>query len=323
MPNRDDPGVFLGNIFSHYQKIWETMFSAQNSSIPQFKAFTFPDMSKDFFNTYFSFFKGAKGPEGSSENDVIERLSTGLRFYSGLLSWWWEMYKNQYNSFSHPGGNPFTSFPQGQMKIVETYNSSFMQWVDMFSMYLRDMDNPGSTEMKDRIKRHMDAMLQIYEDGPGKFIKIPSVGPARYTLERSQEWLDSTIKYQMILLEYIQNIIQPILRVSAGILESAKTIIEEDPSEESLKKLYTMLIEEGEKAYNELFKSEAYLHSLKTTLDANLDFNRTYETMMVEMLKGTPIVTKPGIEEVYREIYLLKKKVRLLEKKLSDKGKSK
>jgi len=320
MSDRNDPGDFFRGVIGSYQKMWETMFSGPASSMPQFKSFPFPDMAKDFFNTCTSYFKAGEGTKLSPEDDIIERISTGLRFYSGILNWWWEIYKDQLNSSGHPGSNPFITFPSGQMKLVETYNSSFMMWVDMFNRYLREMGNPGSTEMKDRIKRHMDAMLQIYEDGPGKFIKIPSVGPARYTLERSKEWVDSTIRYQMTLLEYIQSLIQPILRVSAGILESAKTIFEEDPSEESLKKLYTMLIEEGEKAYNEFFKSEAYLHSMETTLDAALDFNRAYETMMVEMLKGTPIVTKPGIEEVYREIYLLKKKVRQLEKKLSEKG---
>ncbi len=317
MTDKENPKDFFGGIFSNYQKMCDSMMSGPASSMSKLNGLPLPDISKDFFNTYLNYFKGT-GSEGNPvEENIMDRLSTGIRFYSSVLNWWVEIFKGQFNYPADLMANPMGSGPMNQIKLIESYTNSFSQWAEMFTRFLNDAQSTGAYETKDRIRMHMDALLQMYEGGLGRLIKIPSVGPAQYTMEKGKDWLDSSIKYQMVLFEYFQNLVQPILRVSADIIDGAKKIIEEDPSEESVQKLYTMLIEEGEKAYNEFFKSETYLHSMKMTLDAYLDFDRTYNTMMVDMLKGTPIVTKPGIEEVYKEIYLLKKKVRELEKKLA------
>jgi polyhydroxyalkanoate synthesis regulator phasin len=316
MADRENPKDLFGGIFGNYQKMWDQMMSDQTSAMSRLNGIPLPDISKNFFDTYVRYFKDAGKGKNPVEENIVERLSTGIKFYSSVLNWWVEIFKGQF-SFPADMANPIVSGPMNQLKLIEAYTNSFSQWADMFTRYMGDARSTGADETKDRITVHMEALLHMYEGGLGRLIKMPSVGPAQYTMERGKDWIDSSIKYQMVLFEYFQNLVQPILRVSADIIDGAKKIIEEDPSEDSVQKLYTMLVDEGEKAYDEFFRSETYLQSMKMTLDAYLDFDRTYNTMMVDMLKGTPIVTKPGLEEVYKEIYLLKKKVRELEKKLA------
>jgi hypothetical protein len=207
------------------------------------------------------------------------------------------------------------------MKFLETYSSSFMQWVELYLKYLREAGKPDSIDIRSRINKHIDALIQIYEDGIGKFIKMPAVGPSRYAMEKGKNWLDSAIKYQIVLMDFFQNIVQPLIQVSSRILDAAKDTIEAEPTEESMQKLYFMLLDEGEKAYNQFFKSKQYLATMQMTMDAYLEFQSNYEKMIVEMLKGTPIVTKPDIEDVYRELHEHRKKIRELDKKISPKEK--
>lgn len=285
-------------------------FLSRAASLSDFSRMPFNDMVKGLMGTNADLFADYR------TSGLSERVATALKFYSSLLNWWMELLFRQFSGPEKQTGEAGSPFPDGFLKTMESYTVSFARWADMFARFIQEAGAPAD-EAGDRMTRHIDALLRIYEDGLGRFIKMPSIGPSQYSLERGKEWIDSAIKYQMVLVEYYQNLLHPLLEVSAGILEKARAMMKQGPTEEMIEELYALLLEEGEKAYFRYFQSGPYLESMKMALNAHLEMQETGNAMMIEMLKGTPVVTRPDIEEVYRDLYLLKKKVREMEKKLS------
>jgi len=56
-------------------------------------------------------------------------------------------------------------------------------------------------------------------------------------------------------------------------------------------------------------------------LDSYLDFHNSHFAVVEEMLKSTPIITRTEIDDVYQELYNLKKRIKELEKLLKSKTK--
>jgi polyhydroxyalkanoate synthesis regulator phasin len=64
-----------------------------------------------------------------------------------------------------------------------------------------------------------------------------------------------------------------------------------------------------------LYKSPEYLSVMGKTLTALEEFLMARETITQDVLKGLAVPTQKDLDELYREIYILKKKIRKIEKK--------
>ena len=80
------------------------------------------------------------------------------------------------------------------------------------------------------------------------------------------------------------------------------------------KTYYQMWIKILEGHYMTLFKSPEYAEVMGETLNALEDYKMTSEKVMEDILEMFPVPTQKDMDELYKEIYLLKKKVKALEK---------
>jgi hypothetical protein len=78
---------------------------------------------------------------------------------------------------------------------------------------------------------------------------------------------------------------------------------------------YRMWVKILEGHYMTLFKSPEYNRALAFILDALGEFTIAREELLQDALKLLPLPTYRDMDELYREIYLLKKRVKELEKK--------
>ena len=63
-----------------------------------------------------------------------------------------------------------------------------------------------------------------------------------------------------------------------------------------------------------LFQSDDYLQSLAKTINALNEYIRARRTVLEDALKSLPIPTETDMDELYKEIYELKRRLRALEK---------
>jgi polyhydroxyalkanoate synthesis regulator phasin len=69
-----------------------------------------------------------------------------------------------------------------------------------------------------------------------------------------------------------------------------------------------------------LFQSSDYVQTLGRTLDSLNGFLSARQEVLEDMLKLLPVPTHRDMDEINREIYLLKRRLRTLEKKLASSG---
>jgi polyhydroxyalkanoate synthesis regulator phasin len=67
--------------------------------------------------------------------------------------------------------------------------------------------------------------------------------------------------------------------------------------------------------YMTLFQSPEYVNILGNTLVSMSDFTAAKNEVIEDMLNMFPIPKQKDMDELYREIYLLKKRIKALEKK--------
>ena len=64
-----------------------------------------------------------------------------------------------------------------------------------------------------------------------------------------------------------------------------------------------------------LFQSSEYTQSLNKTLNAMSEFSAVKKEILQDFLNMLPVPTHKEMDELYKEIYLLKKRIKELEKK--------
>ena len=86
------------------------------------------------------------------------------------------------------------------------------------------------------------------------------------------------------------------------------------PFDENSKTYYKLWIKLLEGHYMELFKQSEYTEVMTKTLTALNEFSDARQKVVNDLLKQMNIPTNLDIDELSKEIYLLKKRIRLIEK---------
>ena len=63
-----------------------------------------------------------------------------------------------------------------------------------------------------------------------------------------------------------------------------------------------------------LFQSPGYTLILADTLNATSDFSSARDAVIQDMMSGLPIPSRKEVDDLEREVYLLKKRIQTIEK---------
>jgi polyhydroxyalkanoate synthesis regulator phasin len=67
--------------------------------------------------------------------------------------------------------------------------------------------------------------------------------------------------------------------------------------------------------YMTLFKSQEYTQALGKTLGSMEEFTMARQELLQDALQSLPVATDKDMDELYKELYELKKRIKQLEKK--------
>ena len=87
---------------------------------------------------------------------------------------------------------------------------------------------------------------------------------------------------------------------------------------ENPKEYYRMWLRILEGHYITLFKSPEYAQCLSKTLNAVQDFSTAKQQVLADLLKTLTIPSQQEMDELYKEIYLLKKRIKTLERQMKN-----
>jgi hypothetical protein len=110
----------------------------------------------------------------------------------------------------------------------------------------------------------------------------------------------------------------PIEKSLNSLQQKMAEMAEAGPLDEKSKTYYKLWIKLLEGHYMELFKQPEYAEIMSKTLSALNEFVGARQTVVNDLLKQINIPSNLDLDELSKEIYLLKKRVRLLEKNYQD-----
>ncbi len=156
-------------------------------------------------------------------------------------------------------------------------------------------------------------LAQTYEREFSKYFKVPQVGLGRFYQERSLRVVDKYNFFQLALSEFLHILYLPLEKSLKRLQDKVVEMVEVGPLDNKSKTYYNLWIKLLESEYMELFQQPDYAEAMSKTLTAFNDFSQARQVMVEDILKQLNIPTNKELDELSKEIYLLKKRLRILE----------
>jgi len=160
------------------------------------------------------------------------------------------------------------------------------------------------------------ALSDVYEKELRQYLKIPPLGLTRFYTERFNEMLDKHNLFETTLAEFLSILYLPMEKSFKVLQEKLQQMAEEGHLPSEAKESYGMWLKILEGHYMSLFKSKEYTDALHRTLNKLEDFLIARNDAMNDLLQLLPVVTHKDMDDLHKEFYLLKKRVKELEKQL-------
>lgn len=176
---------------------------------------------------------------------------------------------------------------------------------------------PGGGEEMGQTFQHMNRTVhEMYGEEFKKLMNIPQLGLTRFYQERANLAVEKFSKFQSAISEFLVVLLKPTGKVFQEMQDEVRRLNEQgEDILQDTKKYYQLWMKKMEDQYLKLLRSPEYTESLGKTLAALKDYRVAREQWMMDLLQDVPVPTNKDMDELYRELYELKKKMRKLEKK--------
>ncbi|MCG8643523.1 MAG: hypothetical protein MI862_27600 [Desulfobacterales bacterium] len=161
----------------------------------------------------------------------------------------------------------------------------------------------------------LHAWSDIYEKEFQKFFHIPQLGLTREYQERFNDMQDKFHQFQANQAEFLRLMSLPFQRSNSVMHEKIAELAESGELPEDINEYYQMWVKILEGHFMTLFQTPEYVEALSKTVTTFSRFSKAKDLVIEDMIKGLPITPRSEADELAKEIYELKKRVRALEKK--------
>lgn len=237
----------------------------------------------------------------------------------------WDTAQKTWQAFSQLMSNPETMetlskgtgmLPEIFFKIAQTGLNNFVniqkQWLEHYGKLQESTKTYNYEDLKED---SFKAWSQLYEQEFIKFFKIPQLGLTRFYQEKMIRLMDKFNIYQATVAEFSRLLSIPMEKSFQVLQEKLTELADEGQLPEDSKAYYQMWIKILEGHYMTLLQSPEYTRALNKTLNAISEFSEAKKEVLQDFLNMLPVPTHKEMDELYKEIYLLKKRIKDLEKK--------
>jgi class III poly(R)-hydroxyalkanoic acid synthase PhaE subunit len=174
-----------------------------------------------------------------------------------------------------------------------------------------------SENMAELAKQMTKTFYEAQGEDFRKILNVPQLGLNRYYQERQNKAIEKASEFQSALTEFLQMLMIPLEKAHYGVQEEiAKMEKEGKAAIKDSKALYQLWIQKLEDHYMALLRSDEYMNTLRGTLNSLHDFRAARAEFFMDQLQNLPIPTNKEMDELYKDLYILKKRVKELERKV-------
>lgn len=174
------------------------------------------------------------------------------------------------------------------------------------------------------LQGHPESMLKIFHNNYsaldctlGRMLHIPPVGKDREKIELFLKGFDDLAVYMEKYFEYQHVMYFMGLRAFERLIQEVARRIREDDIK-SFNDIFELWVDMNEKEYLALGRTEEFAKLQGELMNAGLSVRRHYFKLIELHLYDFPVALRSEMDDLYKTIYELKKKVKNLETKIKD-----
>jgi len=208
------------------------------------------------------------------------------------------------------------AMPEILARLAQTSLGSFVQMQQkLFESAGRIGKSAEAYKFDELDENIFRAWGEIYENEFKQFLQVPQLGLTRLYQEKGNLALDKYMVFQTALAEFSRLLALPVSRSFNVLQAEVGEMAEKGELPEDSKVYYNLWIKILEGHYMTLFQSPEYISALGKTLAAMSEFTQARDDLLEDFLAVLPIPRQKEVDELYEEIYRLKKRIKVLEKK--------
>ncbi len=184
-----------------------------------------------------------------------------------------------------------------------------------------EMTGATATGEPENMAEIVKQMTKTFYEGQAedfrKILNVPQLGLNRYYQERFNKAVEKASDYQSALTEFLQLLMIPVEKSYYAVQEEiAKLEKEGKAAIKDSRALYQLWIQKLEDHYMALLRSDDYMNTLRETLNCLHDYRAARAEFFMDLLQNLPIPTNKDMDELYKDLHILKKRIKELERKV-------
>jgi class III poly(R)-hydroxyalkanoic acid synthase PhaE subunit len=206
-------------------------------------------------------------------------------------------------------------FQANQAFIWEWFKKNQSQWMPSINSDERESSEEAAPNHGDRVDDHL---LALWSKTMQQLFNMPQIGLTRFYQEKVNQAGEKYCEFQGALGKLSVLLSSPFEKACKQLQgQLAQSTNQTSPLDDT-KLYYDSWIKNLESNYHELFNTAEYIQTLAQTLATMNSFVGAREAVITDALKTLPIPSNTDMDALYHEIYQLKKRIKKLERALSD-----
>lgn len=190
-------------------------------------------------------------------------------------------------------------------------------WSAMLAPKSADKGAEGKQEdLRAMTRQFSKNWFDLFEKEFRQVLNVPQLGLTRYYQEHAARAVEKFNDFQSDITKFINLLCEPLVETIQALQEEVKSSREggEEFVKDS-KAQYQKWINKLEASYFELLKSPEYTSALSQIMISLRDYRTSKQQLLIDLLQDLPVPTHKDMDELYKEIYTLKKRVKELERR--------
>ncbi|MCG8618312.1 MAG: hypothetical protein MI802_19015 [Desulfobacterales bacterium] len=249
---------------------------------------------------------------GTPESDPAESLATAAKYWQTIGS---AMLAPETLASVLKGAG---AIPSLSMEFGQAMMSSLTEFQTRMAENAVRLGESVDAYQFDRLDEGMPQVwADIYEKEFKKFFHIPQLGLTREYQERVNALMDKYNLFQANYAEFTRLCTLPFQRSVGVMQDKISEMAASGELPEDSQAYYQMWIKVLEGHFMTLFQTPEYVSTLSKTISSLAGFTEARDAVLEDMMRGLPIAQQSDMDDLARQVYALKRKVRRLERELS------
>ncbi len=193
------------------------------------------------------------------------------------------------------------------------YQSSRIQQA-MFDSSENIQKTAGIDHIDKISQEFIEAWKETYEQTLKKYLNVPQLGLTREYQEKMLKVYDKFSMLQSTILQFLFFLSIPFKNSFKTMHKELSEIAKKGELPKDYKAYYQIWIKILEQYFQALFRTSDYTSALAKTLSAFGEFKAVLDDLTQDYLKASPIPTQKDMDDLYKDIYTLKKRIQKIEK---------